>query len=53
MAPARQQHPFVTFRGRVERTRLDVVTFNFLYMDQKRGAPDRMPQLVACYRGSP
>jgi predicted alpha/beta-hydrolase family hydrolase len=27
-----------------------VLTFNFLYMEQKRRAPDKMPQLVACYR---
>ena len=26
------------------------MTFNFLYTEQRRKVPDRMPQLVACYR---
>src|SRR5205807_3774120 len=29
---------------------LDVLTFNFLYTEQKRGAPDRPPKLEACWR---
>ena len=29
---------------------LDVVTFNFLYTEQGRRAPDRAPKLEACYR---
>src|SRR5262249_21487579 len=29
---------------------LDVVTFNFLYTERRRGAPDRRPMLDACYR---
>src|SRR5262245_26758286 len=29
---------------------LDVVTFNFLYTEQKRRVPDRGPALEACYR---
>src|SRR5262249_11655296 len=29
---------------------LDVVTFNFLYTEQKRHAPDRRPILDGCYR---
>ncbi len=29
---------------------LDVLTFNFLYMEQGRKVPDRMPELVRCYR---
>jgi len=29
---------------------LDVVTFNFLYTEQRRRAPDRPPLLEACYR---
>ncbi len=28
---------------------LDVVTFNFLYMEARRGAPDRPPKLEACF----
>lgn len=29
---------------------IDVVTFNFLYREEKRGMPDRAPQLEACFR---
>src|SRR5919106_6037771 len=29
---------------------LDIVTFNFLYTEQKRRIPDRAPLLEACYR---
>jgi uncharacterized protein len=49
-AGAGQRHPFmVNFaRGLSERA-IDVVTFNFLYTEQGRRVPDRMPQLVACY----
>ena len=31
---------------------IDVVTFNFLYMEQQRRAPDRTEQLEACYRAA-
>jgi uncharacterized protein len=31
---------------------LDVVTFNFLYTEQKRRIPDRAPVLEACYRST-
>ncbi len=31
---------------------LDVLTFDFLYMEQRRKVPDRMPQLVQCYRAA-
>ena len=50
-ADAGQQHPFMVrfARGLSERG-IDVMTFNFLYTDQKRHVPDRMPRLVACYR---
>jgi hypothetical protein len=50
-AGAGQRHPFmISFaRGLCERG-LDVMTFDFLYMHQRRRVPDRMPQLVACYR---
>jgi len=52
-AGAPQQHPFMVdfARGLSERG-LDVVTFNFLYTEQRRKVPDRMPQLVACYRAA-
>ena len=50
-AGAGQRHPFiVTIAQGLSERGLDVVTFNFLYMDQKRRAPDRVPQLVSCYR---
>src|SRR5438067_386828 len=28
---------------------LSVVRFNFLYMEKKKGPPDRMPRLMECY----
>ncbi|HZS37192.1 MAG TPA: alpha/beta family hydrolase [Polyangia bacterium] len=31
---------------------LDVMTFNFVYSEQKRGAPDRPPKLEACWRAA-
>jgi predicted alpha/beta-hydrolase family hydrolase len=50
-AGAGQHHPFmVSFARALTQRGADVLTFNFLYMEQKRHAPDRMPQLVACYR---
>jgi predicted alpha/beta-hydrolase family hydrolase len=50
-AGAGQRHPFmVGFARALSERGLDVVTFNFLYTDQGRRMPDRMPQLVACYR---
>lgn len=50
-AGAGQHHPFmVTFARALSGRGVDVVTFNFLYTEQKRRAPDRMPQLVSCYR---
>jgi predicted alpha/beta-hydrolase family hydrolase len=50
-AGAPQRHPFMVgfARGLSERG-LDVLTFNFLYMEERRKAPDRMPRLVACFR---
>jgi predicted alpha/beta-hydrolase family hydrolase len=48
-----QQHPFmVSFARALSERGLDVVTFNFLYTEQRRKVPDRMPQLVACYRAA-
>jgi len=50
-AGAPQQHPFmVSFARALSERGLDVVTFNFLYTEHRRRVPDRMPQLVACYR---
>jgi predicted alpha/beta-hydrolase family hydrolase len=50
-AGAGQRHPFMTTMAQGLSARgIDVVTFNFLYMEQRRRVPDRMPQLVACYR---
>jgi uncharacterized protein len=53
-AGAGQRHPFmINFaRGLSEHGGIDVVTFDFLYMHQRRKVPDRMPQLVACYRAA-
>jgi predicted alpha/beta-hydrolase family hydrolase len=50
-AGAGQRHPFmVTFaRGLADRG-IDVVTFDFAYMQQKRKAPDRAPVLEARFR---
>jgi predicted alpha/beta-hydrolase family hydrolase len=49
-----QHHPFLVSvaRGLTTAARsIDVMTFNFLYTEQRKRVPDRMPQLVACYRG--
>jgi predicted alpha/beta-hydrolase family hydrolase len=52
-AGAPQRHPFmVSFARALSERGLDVVTFNFLYTEQQRKVPDRMPQLVACYRAT-
>lgn len=52
-AGAPQQHPFmVGFARALSERGLDVLTFNFLYTEQRRKVPDRMPQLVACYRAA-
>lgn len=50
-AGAPQLHPFmVSFARALSERGLDVVTFNFLYAEQRRKVPDRMPQLMSCYR---
>jgi predicted alpha/beta-hydrolase family hydrolase len=52
-AGAPQHHPFmVSFAHALSDRGLDVLTFDFLYIAQKRKVPDRMPQLVACYRAA-
>jgi predicted alpha/beta-hydrolase family hydrolase len=49
-AGAGQQSGFMTsFAGALSRRGVDVVTFNFLYTEQKRRIPDRRPVLEACY----
>jgi len=49
-AGAGRRHPFmVAFARALSVHGIDVVTFNFLYMEQRRRVPDRMPQLVECY----
>jgi predicted alpha/beta-hydrolase family hydrolase len=50
-AGADQNHDFlVSFADALAARGLDVVTFNFLYTEHKRGAPDRAPKLEATYR---
>ena len=50
-AGAGQRSPFVVeFARETAALGFDVVTFNFLYMEQRRRAPDRTPVLEACYR---
>jgi uncharacterized protein len=50
-AGAGQRSPFiVTFAQALSSAGLDVITFNFLYTEQKRRLPDRAPLLEACYR---
>ncbi|MCM3880968.1 MAG: alpha/beta fold hydrolase [Vicinamibacterales bacterium] len=50
-AGAGQKHPFMTTFARALSERgLDIVTFDFLYMEQHRRVPDRLPQLIERYR---
>ena len=50
-AGAGQNSPFmVTFAASLAARGLDTITFNFLYAEQGRRAPDRGPKLEACYR---
>jgi predicted alpha/beta-hydrolase family hydrolase len=50
-AGAGQLSPFmVDFARALSELGLDVVTFNFLYTEQKRKMPDRGPVLEECYR---
>jgi predicted alpha/beta-hydrolase family hydrolase len=50
-AGAGQQSPFITgFASALAKLGVDVVTFNFLYSEQRRRLPDRAPVLEACYR---
>lgn len=52
-AGAPQRHPFmVSFARALSARGVDIMTFNFLYTEQRRKVPDRMPQLVTCYRAA-
>lgn len=49
-AGAGHEHPFmVGYAGAIASRGVDVVTFNFPYMDAKRRVPDRAPVLEACF----
>jgi len=49
-AGAGQSHPFmVLFANGLAERGIDVMTFNFVYMEQRRGAPDQKAKLEACY----
>jgi len=52
-AGAPQQSAFMVgfARGLASRG-IDVLTFNFLYTEQRRRVPDRAPKLEACYRAA-
>jgi predicted alpha/beta-hydrolase family hydrolase len=46
-----QLSPFmVDFARAISSAGIDVLTFNFLYTEQKRKLPDRRPLLEACYK---
>jgi predicted alpha/beta-hydrolase family hydrolase len=50
-AGAGPRHPFMVAMAAALAARgIDVVTFNFPYMEQKRRVPDRAPLLEACFR---
>jgi len=50
-AGAGQLHPFMTlFANGMAGRGFDVMTFNFLYMEQKRHVPDPKAKLEHCYR---
>jgi uncharacterized protein len=52
-AGAGQRSPWlVQFARALAALGVDVVTFNFLYVEQRRRTPDRRPLLEACYRAA-
>lgn len=52
-AGAGQRHTFITSFARALAGRgLDIITFNFPYMEQGRRLPDRPAALEACYRAT-
>jgi len=51
-AGAGQESAFMTgFARALAALGVDIVTFNFLYAEQRRRIPDRPPVLEACFRG--
>lgn len=49
-AGANQMHPFMRlFASGLAERGFDAMTFNFVYMEQGRGAPDPKAKLEACY----
>ncbi len=52
-AGAGQQSPFMTgFARALSERGIDVLTFDFLYTEQRRRVPDRTEKLEACYRAA-
>jgi uncharacterized protein len=52
-AGAGQQSAFITgFAQGLSKRGVDVLTFNFLYTEQRRRVPDRTDRLDACYRAA-
>ena len=50
-AGAGQLHPFMRlFAAGMSERGFDAITFNFIYMEQRRGAPDPKAKLEACYQ---
>jgi predicted alpha/beta-hydrolase family hydrolase len=50
-AGAGQLHPFMTlFANGLAARGIDVITFNFIYMEQRRHVPDPKAKLESCYR---
>ena len=50
-AGAGQLHPFMRlFAAGLAERGIDTLTFNFVYMEQRRGAPDPKAKLEACYQ---
>jgi predicted alpha/beta-hydrolase family hydrolase len=50
-AGAPQLHPFMRlFAGGLAERGFDAMTFNFVYMEKRRGAPDPKEKLESCYR---
>jgi predicted alpha/beta-hydrolase family hydrolase len=50
-AGAGQRHPFMVSMANALASRgIDVMTFNFPYMEQRRRVPDRAPVLESCFR---
>jgi predicted alpha/beta-hydrolase family hydrolase len=49
-AGAGQLHPFMRlFAAGLAERGIDTLTFNFIYMEQRRGAPDPKAKLESCY----